>query len=826
MKPEKQAVQSIRERIFTPKRRMISPLECVHAYTRAVDEMLRKLFNRCITEKGQDEHVCLVALGGYGRGELSPYSDVDIMLLYSDHADAAAINAFERAAWDSGLLLGYVARTIGECRQILGDDFATDTALLETTHITGSMDMYTRLIGMVIRPYFRRRKSRYLSEMRSVLVGGVFSTADTLYRIEPDIKNGICCLRDCHRMIWSERVAGEAFGGQSRPVHQFLSSEEERMLSDSYAFLLKIRSELHMLSGRRLDVLEVGLQPEVAQAFGYGKGGPAKLMSDFFKTVSAVKQCVLSFSERVYEEQGILGRIRSMVASFNAGNGLQVIDGILHLKKLPGWARQQPAVWTMEVFLKAITCHAEIGTGLRNRLREIATEASGEEFSKPEVTKRMRTILSGDRFGGRIITLMHETAILEKIIPEFAPLTCLVEFDTYHEYTVDQHTLLALQAMDELIEESDDLIQRIYLRLNNKDVLRLALLMHDCGKALPGDHSRTGSAIAEKTAVRLGFGDDEVKQVAFLVRHHLLLSELSFRRELEDGTIRQCAKIIHDHDLLDMLFLLTVLDIRHVGKKTWTGWKAAQMREIFSIIETVLENDENDTRRISEQLAVRDIATDTLPEGNELYGKWLDQLEDDELQMHTEAFSDYYRVTLVTFDRAALLSDIAACFITSGLHIVSARVHSFKGGKIIDIFDVQPDEMTRIPFVERLDRFKKNWRRIQKGNQTSAKLVETQLKNYPRKPLRQIPLPPKIVIDNTVSPLFTIIEVHAPNRFGLFYTLVTTLSSCGVNINAARIATALGEAVDAFYVSSDNKGKIEGEYQIENMKNAILENIT
>jgi len=826
MIPDKPDIQSLRQTIFTQKRRTASPLECVHAYARAVDEILRTLFTRVVSEPEYRDELCMIAIGGYGRGEMCPYSDVDLMLLYSDRVPLTIVKALERQVWDLGFLMGFAARTPAECAGILGDDIVTDSALLESTFITGSMDMFTRYIDCTIRPYFRKKRRSFIEEMRTALVKGVLSPADTIYRIEPDVKSGLCCLRDCQRIAWAERVAQEVTGGASRPRYLYISHDDQERLIESYTFLLKVRTELHMVSKRRLDILEVGLQPLIARSFGYPDGAPAALMSDFFRSVTHVRQCVLSFTEKVYLRQPFVSRIRTLFGSFTTTNGLKVIDGILYLRKsIP--IESVTAIWVLGVFSTAITCHAEIGMGLRNLLREAARCLAPDLFNTSEAENSFGEILGARRHAGRIVQIMHETGILDKVLPEFTPLTCKVEFDTYHEYTVDQHTLLALRAFDELVHEREETLQRAYLRIANRRVFRLALLLHDSGKALCGDHCRSGAIIARNAASRLGFTDEEQEVVEFLVYHHLDMSELSLRRETEDTAVRIFAANVATLEQLDMLYVLTVLDIRHVGSRTWTGWKAVQLAEIFKLSEAFIAGSvKNIGNKENSKYQVPDYRTETLPEDRVSHEHWLSLLGSDTFQLHTEVFTGFHRVTIVARDRIALLADIAACFIASGLQIISAQVYAAEGGKVIDIFDVEPERTTSMAFDERIERFMTSWKRLEKGSATSAHIVHETMKNRKVKPGRQTACKPDVRINNSDSERYTIIEVRASDRFGLLHTLVSTLSSHAVNINAARIATAVDAAVDVFYVSDADGSKMDTTLRIEIIRNVVLEAVS
>jgi [protein-PII] uridylyltransferase len=796
-------------------------MECVHSYAQTIDGIIRSAFTSRAGEHGGNDGLCVVALGGYGRRELWPFSDIDIMLLYRERSDRAVIKAFERDAWDLGLTLGFSARTLAECAALLGDDCATDTAFLESACIAGSGDLHIRLIDTVVRPYFKRRKRQFLKDLRSTLLDGTASTGDSLYRIEPDVKNGICGLRDCQRIAWAERVGTGTYRGNDRPGSRFVTWADRSRLDACYRSLTKLRIELHMTSQRRLDVLEVGLQPVVAESMGYAGGGPAALMGDFFKTVTTIRQCILACTEQIHDEQSMLRIVRSSFASFSAGKGLRMIDGFLHLEHRNG-PHDRTALWIMTVFSTAMRCRAEIGMDLRNRLREVAQLLKPSDFRNSPLEKIMYEILSADHDAGRILGLMHETGVLELLFPEFAPLACKVEFDTYHEFTVDQHTLMALRAMDDLGSDEDPLIRKIWSRIGNHRVLRLALLLHDVGKAIPGDHCRSGTIIARNTAARFGLAAEEQHQVGFLVYHHLDMSELSLHRELEEGTVSQFVETVETRSMLDMLYLLTVLDIRHVGSKTWTGWKAMQLHDIFNRAEKMLARPQMHAKAGTLPGELDGYITETTLEDRHAHEQWLETLGANDMQLHTEPFTGFYRVTIVTFDRTSLLADIAACFIAAGLQIISARAHSLPDGKIIDEFDVEPEDATRLPFDERIARFQKSWELITIGTSTSLQIVTGRLRNYPRKPQRQVRSTPKVTFNNTDSSSCTIVEVHAPDRFGLFYNIVNALSSCNVNINAARISTEMDMASDVLYISDSEGDKIDNPGQLNMVETVIL----
>lgn len=813
----KSEVSTLRNVIFTPEKRLRSPIECLYEFSDQISQQFSTLFSDLCDEFGHSDGLCLIAVGGYGRGELFPYSDIDLLLLYKTDA-ASMIGAFERAAWDTGLLLGFTARTPDQCSQILGDDYATDTAMLESTFIAGDFLLFTDFIERILRPYFVRNRRKFLNEMRCALVQGIDSTVDSLYRIEPDVKNGICCLRDCHRLIWAEKVTQGIIGGKIKPDLFYLEQDDRQQMLQSYSFLAKIRTELHLLSKRRLDILEVGLQKIVAQSIGCADGSPEKLMGDFYRAVTVIRQSIFSFIEIIHRNRNFAGKFRSAFASFNAGNGLTCIDGILHIKKDCSQIENEP-LWILDTCISILICHAEPGLDVRNKLREITKQLTPIHFRNHLCETKFCAILADKRHSGRVIKLMHETGVLELLIPEFAPLAFRVEFDTYHEYTVDQHTLLAVRAFDDLVNDKDILIRSVFLRIVNRRVFRLALLLHDAGKACCGDHCRDGAIIALNAAARLGFSQNEQEQVAFLVYHHLDMSELSLRRTTEDDALRQFAETVGSHTMLDMLYILTVLDIRHVGIHSMTGWKSAQLAEIFNITDKLLNNLTN----FNYSSPIFNYTSSVLPEDRSMHSQWIANLSTEDMQFHIEKLTGFYRVTIITQDRLSLLADIAACFVAAGLQIISAQVYSLEAGNIIDIFDVEPEAMTVLSIEERRKRFITAWNSIENGNVTSYEIVKKKFDSYPRKINRQLQMKTSVKVNNHDSRNYTILEICSPDRFGLFYTIVHTLGNHHFNINAARIATSVDIAIDIFYIKDENEDKVTDKKRIDSLIMYIID---
>ncbi len=821
----KEELHQRRQRIFTPQRRQASPFEAVHAFTREADLLMRHLFQQNVQKHPVLKTACLVALGGYGRGELCPYSDIDILVLHHGRGNRQTIESFVQNMWDMGLAIGCVVRTLSECAAILGDDPATDNAFLECEYLAGDSDMYFSLRRSVLRPYFRKRRRAYIAQACRELHERVYSSVNTLYRVEPDLKNGLCALRDCQRIIWAERVNDLSFGGKTQPEFKMLGPEEKDQFLAAYEFLLGLRTELHMLCGRRLDVLELGLQGQVAESMGLGTDGARHLMERYFRAVTDVKHGILSFLERAPYGGSVWETVRRKVSSFSVSPGIAVVDGILFPTRPEPPPARAPSLWMLKVFGDAISCRAVLSIGLRNTIRRMVEKLPPEAFRNQAIDRGFRKILSRHQQVGRILQLMHETSFLEGMIPEFGTLTCRVEYDSYHEYTVDQHTLLALCALDMLSSEPDDLIRRIYLNLPRQELLRIALLLHDIGKAMPGDHCRSGAVIAETIAERLGYSEEEIQRIRFLVYNHLAMSELSLRREPEEELIEAFAERVQDQENLDLLYLLTVLDIRHVGSKTWTGWKAAQLADIYQKTSATLRNGgrplpasaENAPKGVEDSGYLRH----TLPEERNDHRSWLATLQPGELQLQAESFVGFDRLTVLAHDRKNFLADFVGCLYAEGLQVLHAHIHSTNDGKLLDVFNLQCDDVTRLSFDERIQGVQRRWRKIVDGKAQAEDMVAERIRRYPPKPIRPASRKSRVGINNDISPRYTVLEVNVPESAGLLHRIVSTLAAHNVAIASASISTLVDQARDVFYLTDADNRKIDDPQTCQAIRTAV-----
>lgn len=787
---------SAREKCFGPPVLQTNPENAVCQFTAAIDQFVINTFNSII---GNSTKVTLVALGGYGRSEMCPQSDVDLLILIENIGLKESVAALVRALWDMGLPLGCVVRSIADCKRILSEDLATDTALLDSRYLAGDQNLFNKLQSRVVHPYFVKRKEWFLNEMNAALRSGL-SSESGIYVVEPNLKNGFCTLRDCQRVLWSVRVSQKKFTSQH--VWNFLpfSKTEIETFHKSYQTLLAIRCALHIVAEKRIDTLEFAYQDAVAKELGLsGKNIAGPLMERFFKTITDVNNCILIYLEKS-RSGSVVKKIRQRLGSVEIGKNLKLLDGIIFQSGNVIQHGTDPAQWVLDLYWLTLKYKAELSTGLQNYIRSLKTQLSASSISST-VSEGFKRILSLNSPVAHVIRSMHETGFLEYIIPEFETLRCKVEYDTYHEFTIDQHVVTALHMLDEFGTGREPELKEIYSSVGDLFVLRFAILLHDIGKLLDGEHAYNGAVTASNICDRLGIDNPEKDQIIFLVLCHLELSFLAFHRVPEDHTLKVFAEKMENRSRLNMLYLLTIADIRSVGRKTWTEWKGLQLESVYKSTLDHIEGRQSDQISFAEKIWPKD---DVLQDVNNHLNA-----DSSELFIKAEPFVGFERLVICGLDRIHFFADLAGCLSSEGYNILSAQIKTTNDGKAVDIFHVEPDEAVRITMQKRVENIRKKWQSIVNGNTTASQLILDREKLYPKKAQRIIETEILITVDNSISKEHTVIEVRAPDRFGLLYRISHCLSSLKINIVSARLSTRISQAVDVFYVSGKNGVKIE-----------------
>ena len=516
-------------------------------------------------------------------------------------------------------------------------------------------------------------------------------------------------------------------------------------------------------------------------------------------------------------ERGFGGKLRWMMSGVSVRKDIKLLDGILSASGTLLRPDSEPAMWVLDMFRLALTYKATLSFQIQNTIGSVSETLQECDLEKTEVNRMFREILSVREETAGILRMMYETGFLEKMIPELAALKCKVEYDSFHEYTVDQHIMIALSNLDNLIHDKNGPLGKESRGFSDIYILRMAVLLHDIGKSLEGNHAYNGAVMASNICDRLGMGEGEKDVVVFLVLQHLELSKMAFHREPEEAVMTAFAQSVGDSRKLEMLYILTIVDIKSVGRKAWTEWIGIQLQSIYQKAKHVIENKGN-----TGTLILKIGSTALSPEQEHL----TEELStENDLALLMEPFPGFERITLCGFDRTHFFADVVGCLSSEGYNILSAQINTSSDSKVLDIFHVEPDTIVRIPSNRRVNNIKTRWEKIRSGKTTASALLEERLRLYPQKQTRISPdRELKISIDNDISPEYTVLEIDTADRFGLLYRIANCLAGLGVNIISAKLSTRVSRAADVFYVNSGGE-KIENPELRERIREMLMDSL-
>ncbi len=826
-------LSQIREAALERHRSGDDPFTVTASLSTAVDSLLARLSAEYL--RGEEENVALVAVGGYGRRELCPQSDIDILFLRKGNSASDAISKLVLNLWDSGAQLGHAVRTPEECLQFMLDDLTTANTMLESRYLAGSEKLYLQFRFRAVQRYRRRQSDRFIRSKLALLRQSVDPPDRTIYVLEPNVKEGMCGLRDIQRVLWIEDMRAEGSGFDGLLSLNRFSRKEVEGLRAAYAFYLRLRCELHFVNNVRQDILERDSVLSIARNLGYGDGASdqsavEKLMGDYYRHARNVYRFLRLYLQTDTRGDSRIERVLRWFRAKSVNPYLSLYKGRLYL------AKKRPESFTpetiLEIFSIAQERDARISESLCSWVRRRLVSLDVDFAHLPEVSWGFRSFLRGKHVG-RILKTMHATGFLDRVLPEFGKLDCLVNFDGHHQFTVDEHTLKTLEELDkiETPDYAEKQFQQILSEIKDHLPLRLALLLHDVGKAIPGEHSVSGTEAATLICERLGLDTKTIETVDFLIYHHLELFRVSeFLDFKDDKVIEALARLVGSEERLNMLYLLTYLDIVSVGPGTWTQWKGAQLAEVYERTSIFLrrgaargENldvvllaaglQEDESRRIQEHcrlMGTPGYAREVLPERMLLHVGLVEKFRaGNVIQVESEDFPGYHEVTFCGGDRPRLFADLTGVLYSEGLSVLGARIFSRSDGVVIDIFQVEVADLVNLPFEERVMRIRRKVRRVEAGQETIESLMLQRSRFYRGKRWRKPLFGPKVTFDNQVSESCSVIEVSAGDRPGLLYDLATALHRLGLDVRAAKVSTLTDRAHDVFYVSDRKGGKVE-----------------
>jgi [protein-PII] uridylyltransferase len=823
-----------------------------------VDLVVRRLCQLVAAEfspRAQAElrDIALVALGGYGRGELAPFSDVDILFLHGREARETVREFVERTLallWDTGFTVGHSFRTIEQCVSIAREDLHSRTAMAEARRVVGSEELFGALERRLDEAMFRSRREtdEFVAALSAETEARYQKYGRNVGLMEPNVKQSAGGLRDLHTILWLGHARWRAHSLEELRDRGHLSTDEYSAARRARAFIARIRNEAHFGAGRKADQLTLEMQPELAANLGYRDAGDLaaseRLMRDYYRHAHALHHVGESFAVR----NGIERRRRRLTIRLRRNRSrFEVHDGLLGFRHGQGGFEGE-VLAMLDAFDAAQTQSVDLADEVRVAIRRSLGEVDAGFRASVDAAQRFLRILGRRGQVGKALRAMRDTGFLGRYLPEFGRITFLVQHDHYHRYTIDEHTLAAVDALDEVTQTRDgEGEQRGFKRaldeIEDVTPLYLALLLHDIGKGRRGSHVPIGTRITRRIVARLRLDRPAAEDVTFLVESHLVMSQLSQRRDLSEETlVRAFAEKAGSLLRLNCLLLLTYADNRGVGPEVWSRWKAALLWELYAGARGALTGKakrlDADWKARAHARVVDELAGEFLPSEVErhlamLPERYLRTTAGADVAAHlrlvarlaTEPVAVEWReregghtqLTVCTRDAQGVFARLAGTLTANALNILSVDVITREDGVVLDTFTLGDARNPRPVATAQRQQIEARLAGAMDGTfdvaaEVAAGRARAQ-RPAPRRPKHEARRA-SVRFDSDASALATVVEVDAEDVLGLAYRIASALSSLGLDITFAKIASEKNRAWDVFYVTGVTGGKLSpGEMQ-------------
>jgi [protein-PII] uridylyltransferase len=827
-----------------------------------VDQLIRVIHDHVITDvypsnnRSTGERLTLMAVGGYGRGEMAPHSDVDIAFLTPSKQTSwceQVIEAILYFMWDLALKVGHSSRSLDDMVRMGRSDLTIRTALLEGRYVWGDQDLFAEAQKRFWAEVVAGTERQFVAEKLAERNERHKKLGDSRYVVEPNVKEGKGGLRDLHTLYWIGKYIHKVRDVSELVAVGLLNQAEYRSFRRAETFFWAVRCHLHTITRRAEDRLTFDLQREVAARMGFsdrpGKSAVERFMHYFFLQAKVVGNLTGVFLAQL-DEQFAKKQPRGLLAGFRAKartlKGYRVFGGKIAVPG-DGWFTEDPAR-LLEIFVLADSEGLEIHP---ETMRLITRDARLVDRVRkdPRANAFFMDLLTSRHDPEKVLRWLNEAGVFGRFVPDFGRVNAQMQFDMYHHYTVDEHTIRAIGLLARIekgeLKNEHPLAVDIIHKLQSRRALYVSVLLHDIAKGRGGDHSVLGAEVALKLCPRLGMSEEETQLVAWLVQQHLLMSATSFKRDLADWkTISDFVAVVQSLERLRQLTLLTIVDIRAVGPGTWNSWKRQLINELYDATEERLRLGHAQHGRAERVLAKKVVVAKAMgsrklvdSQGKQLGDAyWIAEPADviamNLVQMEAAAGSQLAITTeydaargatlvmVLATDHPGLFYRIAGGIHLAGGNIIDARIHTARNGLAVDNFLVQ-DPLGR-PFMEegQLARLKT----------TIADALANRVKLVPQLAARPLARPraeafevrPRVEFDNKASNRFTVIEISSRDRPALLNRLARALFESRLIVQSAHIATYGERAVDTFYVTDLLGEKIEPGVRAKAIEEALL----
>lgn len=856
MEDIRQEIQIVEQRLKEESRAGGSGLVLAHQRAKMFSQVLVQLWkngggNEC------GDGLFLGAVGGFGRNEMSPASDIDLVFIREGTSNQAAEEVVKKVLyrlWDMGCKVGHACRTISETIERAEEEPMIKTALIDARYLAGSPALWAKAQTEYERRSLKNHVEKYLSWRLQNQSARHGKEGGTLFMQEPNLKSGVGGLRDFHNLRWVGRVTEEGTTLEELMKKGWLGESEANQAEKAFTFLMTLRDWLHHLQGGPGDILTLRYQGELASAMGYPQPNILRkseaLMREVYGHMRAIHLICNSTSTRLCQQW--LGKPRGLWSFFAGWQGARrATDGfVLSGAELGAENSQifsQDPSRLIRVFRilqdQGSVPSSELSSLIRANFALITPECTQQK----EVQETFLHILRQKGKVARILRLMHEHGILGLMIPEFAPLTCLVQHEFFHRYTADEHTLVCLEQLDAMLGSTEPDLRKyseLYAKVESPEILALAVLLHDTGKAeLSRNHEEAGAANAALVARRFHFWGRELSLMTFLVDHHMTLGTFARKNLDEAETIRALARIVQDEEKLNLLMLISAADVRAVaGRNNWSSWRELLVWDLYRRTQRMLSGEEEflqaeEEKRLRRLAQIETVLADEFSqeEGQkhleQMGPSYLRQCPADLVARHIRAIHNFLaqrvsgqnalaplvdwtdhpeeghtEVLVVTWNREKLFSKIAGSFAVAGLNILSAHIFTRQDDVVIDTFRVCSDRMEPVSHPVDRNTFEKTLTEsLQKTEDDLAVRLAGHGPTLWQKALGEAEFPTSLRWDLESEPGRTLLHVEAPDRVGLLHALTRAISDEGMHISGARITTEKGAALDTF-ILVDEKG--------------------
>jgi [protein-PII] uridylyltransferase len=853
----------------------LDSLEVIAQLTRLMDEIIDFVYRRTsedLKREGlaEDKQLALLALGSYGRKELSPHSDVDLLFLVHDEISVWTRVLTERMLyllWDTGLDVGYSTRTTHDCFTLAQDNYDVLTSILDARLLQGDAVFFNGFVRDFARKVLDKVGADFVRAKLKIMEERLDRHGGTVYVLEPNIKEGMGGLRDIHTALWVTKVLFQIDSLEELSRSEdldALDSEDYRFLKESLNFLLRTRCDLHFTSNTARDLLTMERQAVIAERFGIRERSEGsrveKFMQEYYKHAGRVHHITMGIIKRSIDRKRKAPIILRRFRERDLGDGFYAREGNLYTRENPTDFFREHPVRILEVFRRFQETNLELSPQLTLGIRK-SLKLVDDRFRKgTEEKKAFFSILSQDRRLYDTLLLMNELRFLGRYIPEFDTIHCKMQHDYYHTYTVDEHSIRAIKEIVELPQAQSPgigVFKNVLSEVKSDRILLfMTLLLHDVGKGKGSNHAETGAVMAARVSGRFGLPKKQVQTMQFLIRNHLLLSHVAQRRDLhEERTILETAKIIGNLNRLRLLYLITMADLKAVGPGVWNEWKASLITELFletyraieqgeisreEVVKKVVSSRTVVEERLSPTYGIEPVRSelDTLTERAYMVyrpsvlahliemrlkmGK--DPIQLSWRQVKNGGYTNFY---IVAQDHPGLFAKIAGVLAANNVNILGAQIHTRTDSIVFDLLHVTDSVMKPIHDRVKFRIVNRELEKVIAGEMNVDELFRSRQLSLPldRRDRVLTKAPTKVEIDNGISDDHTVIDVYATDRIGLLYQITSTLAGMGLSIHTAKVSTKVDQAVDVFYVKDLKGEKVTDTGELEKIRETLLKTL-